>query len=120
MTEISVIDNSSVNITKIRFSDSTNSDGYEALDDAKGMFVGKITFEEGEGYTGEMVGIVSHDGDYIPILTKQDATNLIKALEKAIELGWYDIDSEDHYGQLGGSGEHYIEHTDDKFEEYDE
>lgn len=36
------------------------------------------------------VGILDEDGDYCgKIKTKEDAENLIKALQKAIELGWW-------------------------------
>lgn len=95
MSEISVIDNSIMGITKIRFSEFKTKYEYDHFGDMKGMFVEKVVTKEDEvgDYAWEKVAVTTNDGDYIVIDTKDDAINLIKALNKAIELGWYKTES---------------------------
>ena len=61
--------------------------------------VAKITFADGNsGYSCSIaknsygdVTLFDYEEDWASaIATKQDAENLIKALQKAIELGWFD------------------------------
>ena len=59
----------------------------------------EILFAEKEEARPEIATILLHSGEgkvyivsqqaYVAVLTKQDVKNLIKALNKAIELGWF-------------------------------
>lgn len=61
-------------VTKIAFADKTAGYGCSLVKDSEGD-----------------VTLVDYEDDWASnIATKQDAGNLIKALQKAIELGWFD------------------------------
>lgn len=61
-------------VTRIQFADPTAGCGCSLVKDSEGD-----------------VTLVDYEDDWASnIATKQDAENLIKALQKAIELGWFD------------------------------
>ena len=73
MASIDIRVNGEENITKIEFSDSMGVGVNAYFLDACG----------GNGVT------IDDDDTCVNIASKEDAQNLIKALEKAIELGWW-------------------------------
>lgn len=79
MSEIDIRETSKQSIGRIRFADSETEggDGFSQAD--------VMRFDE----DAENVEIMeSSNGDFVRINSKEHALNLIKALEKAIELEW--------------------------------
>lgn len=79
MAKIDIRENEDLKITQIQFADpaSKHRSGYYG-----------IILEQCEG--GDFVAIADEDADWCgKIKSKRDAENLIKALQKAIELNWW-------------------------------
>lgn len=75
---LDIRNNGEEEITQIRFADNQ-------MDNATIL---EAVPSENEGETG-VVSIGDDDGVGVLIYTEEDAHNLIKALNRAIELGWF-------------------------------
>lgn len=79
MATFDVCESTSETITEIVFSKGTA--GYECIPVASKL-------RKNACYDNYVDIVEGDDGDFIRVVDKQHALNLIKALNKAIELGW--------------------------------